>query len=67
VTTDYTPSTCDLYADEAEACELCGVEPEEEGSLAICEGVLCCEECAREYGWELVGFADAMSEELRRA
>jgi len=69
--TDFTPSTCNLSlcgarddGDDAGTCELCGGEFEE--GLAICEGVLCCEACAREHGSELAGFHDAMDEELRR-
>ena len=62
--TDFTPVNVDLYEDDVDTCELCGEQCED--GLAIVEGVLCCEPCAMEHGWDPFGFADAMSEELRR-
>jgi ribosome-binding protein aMBF1 (putative translation factor) len=61
--TDFAP-TVFAVDDSGEFCELCG-EPDD-GQLGVLGGVTVCEECAREYGSDLVQFGDAMREELRR-
>ena len=46
------------------ACELCG---DDSNQLVDCEGVLCCEECAKEHGPKLAEYRDALDDDIRNS
>jgi hypothetical protein len=52
-----------VFEEEPEACEICG----DAGELVDCEGVLCCETCAKEHGMKLAEFRDEMNDDLRNS
>lgn len=49
---------------DGRTCELCGGDFD---GLVDCEGVLCCDVCAREHGSKLAEYRDALDDDIRNS